>query len=117
LIRQEDGGAFYLPAWMITPEAGLIKPVDTPHLPLERLHDLRALLDLLLHSHAAELVSTGDVDATTQSTRSVFQSGATGSLEPSRSADCHNASSRTTAGGDERAESIHSLPEGKGGRQ
>ena len=72
LIRQDHGGAFYLPAWMITPEAGLIKPVDTPRLPLERLHDLRALLDLLLHSHADELVSSGDVDAPTQSTRSAF---------------------------------------------
>jgi hypothetical protein len=35
LIRQDHGGAFYLPAWMITPEAGLIKPFDTPRLPLE----------------------------------------------------------------------------------
>lgn len=34
---------------MITPEAGSIKPVDTPTLPLERLRDLRALLDQVLH--------------------------------------------------------------------
>jgi hypothetical protein len=117
LIRQDHGGAFYLPAWMITPEAGLIKPVDTPRLPLERLRDLRALLDLLLHSHEDELVSTGDVDATTPSTRSVFVSGANNSLEAGRSSDGHNASSGAAAGGSERAESIQSVSEGKGGGQ
>jgi hypothetical protein len=117
LIRQDHGGAFYLPAWMITPEAGLIKPIDTPRLPVERLHDLRALLDLLLLSHADESVSTGDVDAKAQSTRSVFLSGANGALEPRRSPDCHNASSRAAAGGDGRTKAIQFVSERKGGRQ
>ena len=117
LIRQDHGGAFHLPEWMITPEAGSIKPVDTPTLPLERLRDLRALVDQVLHSREDELVSTGDVDATRQSTRSVCLSDANDSLEPSRSPDGHDASSGAAAGGGERAASIQSVSDRKGGRQ
>jgi len=84
MIGQAHGGAFYLPAWMTEPEAGSIKPVDTPHLPLESLRDLRALLDQLLHSRADKTVSMGDFDDSSKTTRSVCTAGAAGSLGAAR---------------------------------
>lgn len=89
LIRQAHGGAFYLPAWMIGAEAGLIEPVDTSRLPLAQLWDLRVLLDQLLNSSADAMVNGGDVDEapTSPATRPVHTDCQSGSMEPRGSSE------------------------------
>ena len=58
IIRKLDGSAFLLPAWMTAPEAGSIRIVAFPRLPVNRLIELRALVDRLVASSSGELVPT-----------------------------------------------------------
>src|ERR1700694_109604 len=59
MMRRPDGSAFLLPAWMIAPEAGSIRIVTCPRLPVNRVIELRALVDGLMASFSGELVPTG----------------------------------------------------------
>lgn len=117
LIRQADGGAFYLPAWMTEPEAGSIKTVDTPHLPLGSLRDLRALLDQLLHSRADETVSKGDFDDPSETTRSVCTAGAAGSLDAGRPPESDDPPAGATARSNDPARHAKSADDREGGQR
>src|SRR5499433_3977539 len=59
IIRTADKSGFLLPSWMTTPEAGAIRIVPGPRLPLNRIIELRALVDRLMASSSGELVPTG----------------------------------------------------------
>ena len=59
ITRPADGSAVLLPAWMTAPEAGLIQIVTCPRLPVNRIIELRALVDRLMASSGGELVTTG----------------------------------------------------------
>jgi len=59
IIRNADKSGFLLPSWMTTPEAGAIQIVADPRLPLNRIIELRALVDRLMVSSSGELVPTG----------------------------------------------------------
>ena len=59
IIRTADKSGFLLPAWMTTPEAGAIQIVADPRLPLNRIIELRALVDRLMVSSSGEMVPTG----------------------------------------------------------
>jgi hypothetical protein len=59
IVRKPDGSAFLLPAWMTAPEAGLIRTVTYPRLPVNRVIELRAPVDRLMASSSGELVPTG----------------------------------------------------------
>src|SRR5215471_3043610 len=59
IIRTADKSGFLLPSWMTTPEAGAIQIVAGPRLPLNRIIELRALVDRLMASSSGELVPTG----------------------------------------------------------
>src|SRR5262252_159564 len=59
IIRTADKSGFLLPSWMTAPEAGAIQIVAGPRLPLNRIIELRALVDRLMASSSGELVPTG----------------------------------------------------------
>jgi hypothetical protein len=59
IIRTADKSGFLLPSWMTTPEAGAIQIVPDPQLPLNRIIELRALVDRLMVSSSGEPVPTG----------------------------------------------------------
>jgi hypothetical protein len=48
IIRLPDGAPFFLPAWMTSAEAGVVSILSDPRLPVNRLLDLRALVDRLV---------------------------------------------------------------------
>jgi hypothetical protein len=56
IIRTADKSGFLLPSWMTTPEAGAIQIVPDPRLPLNRIVELRALVDKLMISSLGELI-------------------------------------------------------------
>src|SRR5215470_4874106 len=59
IIRTADKSGFLLPSWMAASEAGAIQIVPGPRLPLNRIIELRALVDRLMASSSGELVPTG----------------------------------------------------------
>ena len=48
LVRGTDGTKHLLPAWMTTPEAGATEVVAVPRLPVNRLLELRSVLDRIM---------------------------------------------------------------------
>ena len=59
IIRKSDGTAFQIPAWMTAPEAISIRIIAYPRLPVNRLIELRALVDRLVASSIGEQVPDG----------------------------------------------------------
>jgi hypothetical protein len=59
IIREADGSAVLLPVWMTAPEAALVRIVDRLRLPVDRLVDLRTIVDGLMVSSSGDLVPTG----------------------------------------------------------
>src|SRR5262249_27292264 len=50
IVRKSDGTKLLLPAWMTFPESNSVKILSCPRLSVNRLLDLRALLDRLMSS-------------------------------------------------------------------
>jgi hypothetical protein len=60
LVRGTDGTTHLLPAWMTSPEAGAIEIVTVPRLPVNRLFELRSVLDrIMIASSSGEIAPTG----------------------------------------------------------
>jgi hypothetical protein len=59
IIRRPDGANILLPEWMASPEAGAIRIVSYPRLCVNRLLELRALIDRLMASSTGKHISAG----------------------------------------------------------
>jgi len=60
LVRATDGTAHLLPAWMTLPEAGATGIVTVPRLPVNRLLELRSVLDrIMIASSSGEITPAG----------------------------------------------------------
>src|SRR5260370_36246694 len=60
LVRGTDGTTHLLPAWMTSPEAGAIEIVTVPRLAVNRLFELRSVLDrIMIASSSGEIAPTG----------------------------------------------------------
>jgi hypothetical protein len=81
VIRQPDRTLTLLPAWMTQPQADAARLVEHPRLCLDRLRELRSLMDALLASWPRESPSrqgTGHEMGTTPPARSVRAAGIAG---------------------------------------
>ena len=59
IIRRPNGATFLLPEWMAGSDAGLIRIIACPRLPVNRLIELRALVDRLMASFSGETIPDG----------------------------------------------------------
>ena len=59
IVRKPDGAKFLLPEWMTLPEAGTIRILSCPRLSVNRLVELRALIDRLMASSPGKHVPGG----------------------------------------------------------
>ena len=59
IIRKPDGAKLLLPAWMTSAESGSVKILSCPRLSVNRLLDLRALLDRLMTSSSPKPLPGG----------------------------------------------------------
>ena len=60
LVRGTDGTTHLLPAWMTLPEAGATGIVAVPRLPVNRLFELRSVLDrIMVALSSGEIAPTG----------------------------------------------------------
>ena len=48
IMRKPNGGAYYIPAWMVSGRAGAIRILSQPRLPVDCLLELRLLVDRLI---------------------------------------------------------------------
>ena len=63
LVRGTDGTTHLLPAWMTTSEAGATEVVAVPRLPVNRLLELRSVLDrIMIASSFGEIAPAGGFD-------------------------------------------------------
>src|ERR1700730_16735884 len=63
LVRGTDGTTHLLPAWMTLPEAGTTGIVAVPRLPVNRLFELRLVLDrIMVALSSGEIAPTGGFD-------------------------------------------------------
>ena len=95
IIRAADGSAVLLPTWMTAPEAGLLQIVTHPRLPVNRVIELRVLVDRLMASSAGELVTSGGQDheklataaGSVRAKTTLLRSAVTASREGNRAAE------------------------------
>ena len=59
IVRKPDGAGFLLPEWMTLPEAGAIQILSCPRLSVNRLIELRTLIDRLMASSSGKHVPGG----------------------------------------------------------
>ena len=77
IIRGPDGAKILLPEWMVHPDAGAIRTVSYPRLCVNRLIELRALVDRLMASSPHKNFAGGEkrnetiADVTTRSLQDV----------------------------------------------
>jgi len=62
IIRRPDGATFLLPEWMTGQDAGFTRIIACPRLPVNRVIELRALVDRLMASSSGERIPTGGQD-------------------------------------------------------
>jgi len=60
IIRRPDGATFLLPEWMTGQDARFTRIIACPRLPVNRVIELRALVDRLLASSSGERIPTGE---------------------------------------------------------
>ena len=116
IIRTGDESGFLLPAWMTAPEASLVRIVTCPRLPVNRVVELRAVIDRLMASSSGELVPTGGqgdkkISSTAESVRTnstLQRSAVSSSFEGNRAAQ------GTVEGSDGRTRSRNRRPNKRG---
>ena len=62
IIRRPDGATFLLPEWMTGQDAGFTRIIACPRLPVNRVIELRALVDRLMASSSGEWIPNGGQD-------------------------------------------------------
>jgi hypothetical protein len=106
IIRTADKSGFLLPAWMTTPEAGAIQIVPDPRLPLNRIIELRALVDRLMVSSSGGMVPTAgqrhekNITTTTTTAESVRPNSSSQRAVVAPSLEGNRAAQKTVNGSD-----------------
>jgi hypothetical protein len=93
LVRRPDGAKILLPEWMTFPHAGAIRILSHPRLCVNRLVELRALLDRLMASSAGKLAGGGERNEAIE----VVTTGLVQDVTASRDSVCTAKNGRGTA--------------------
>ena len=108
LVRDTDGVSWLVPAWMTEPEVAAFHIMDAPRLSVQRLIELRELLDrIMIVSSPRESTPAGGTDdaATEKSTTESVRHTAHKSRIVSASANTSEGTARGSADGSDRRNS------------